>query len=293
MVLFIETSKLLVEVLPKVGGKVAQIRYRPLDYDLLIPPQRPYRTIPHAGDWLAHDTSGMDDCFPNIAAGQYPGDSEPSIMLPDLGEWTHGSWDVLDADQNVITMRRRGRSLPYLAYKTIKAANDDTLEFSYRVENQGRIPMRYMWSAHPLIRVPEEYRLIVPGEGVTFRTFPADGAVYSWPNWKGVNLGCDWITAGSTLKVFLTGLREGRCALQMPHCTIQFTFPWSTTPVLGIWLNNHGFPLERDRAFRCIAVEPCTSPTDLLDDLDDTAYPSILARGTAEWSFQLRILPAR
>lgn len=190
-------------------------------------------------------------------------------------------------------MRRRGHSLPYLAYKTIKVANDDTLEFSYRVENHGEVPMRYIWSAHPLIRVPEEFRLDVPGEGITFRTFPSDRTVYSWPIWKGVDVGCHWISARSNLKVFLTGLRDGWCALRIPQCTIEFTFSCSTTPVLGIWFNNCGFPADGDRAFRCIAVEPCTSATDLLDDLDASAYPSIPAGGTSAWSFHLRVLPAR
>ena len=68
----IESSQLTVEVLPEVGGKIAQIRDKGSLYEFLIPAQTPYRTIPSDGDWTQCDTSGMDDCFPNVAAGDYP-----------------------------------------------------------------------------------------------------------------------------------------------------------------------------------------------------------------------------
>ena len=69
--LLIQSSLLEVEILPEVG-EVGQIRDRESGYELLITPQKPYRTIPEDGNWTEYDTSGMDDCFPNIAAGPYP-----------------------------------------------------------------------------------------------------------------------------------------------------------------------------------------------------------------------------
>jgi hypothetical protein len=233
----------------------------------------------------------MDDCFPNVAAGYYPGEGYANVLLPDLGEWTHGSWDVLTADPTAITMERRGDRLAYLAQKTLRVVDETTLMFSYRVENHGSFPIRYLWSAHPLIAVPNNYRLIVPGDEITFSTFPADGQSYRWPRRGETDLACEWIPGRTSLKVFLSGLQDGWCELQMPEYTIRLTFSLATTPVLGIWFNNYGFPSRSANPFRCIAVEPCTSPSDLLDDCDAAAYPVLSAGGAASWVLRMQIAP--
>ena len=83
----IESSALVVEVMPEVGGKVAQIRDKSTLWNFLVPAQKPCRTIPLDGDWLKYDTSGMDDCFPNVAAGYYPGAPWTNLRLP---TWAYG-----------------------------------------------------------------------------------------------------------------------------------------------------------------------------------------------------------
>lgn len=285
----LESSALLVTVLPEVGGKVGQIHDKASGCDLLVPPQRPYHTIPVDGDWLKHDTSGMDDCFPNVAAGIYPDVPWAATHLPDLGEWTHSVWNITTADAREIVIEATGSALPYLATKKIRFVDEQTLEFSYQVENRGQFPIRYLWSAHPLISVPCEFGLeMAPGD-LTFRLFPGDGEVWAWPTFKSTTLSSEWIPHGADLKVFVTGLTEGWCALRLPAHSLRFSFDLCTLPVVGIWFNNYGFPAGSDRPFRCIAVEPCTSPSDLLDELDPAAYPSIAVDGIAQWSMQLSV----
>lgn len=287
----IESSVLLAEVLPEVGGKVGQIRHKPSQNNLLVPPQKPYRTIPHDGDWLQYDTSGMDDCFPNIAAGRYPDGPWASMQLHDLGEWTHGWWKVAQVRQNEVVMTRSGTVLPYVARKTVRFADESTLEFLYRVENRGEFPIRYMWSAHPLVSVHGQYALKLPPGKLSFRIFASDGEMHTWPLWGSTDLSHDWIPTCTSLKVFIIGLHEGWCELQLPEHTLRFTFDLSSTPIVGIWFNNLGFPAQGDHPFRCIAVEPCTSPSDLLDELPTTAYPTIAAGDTAQWSMRLQVIP--
>lgn len=285
----LRSSSLLVNVLPEVGGKVAQIRDLPSGHDLLVPPQRPYRTVPLDGDWLQHDTSGMDDCFPNVAQGFYPQSPWTSICLPDLGEWTHGAWDVAEAESTTIVLERSGSALPYFAQKTIHLIGERTLEFAYVVENRGESALRYLWSAHPLVHTPDSFQLELPPGPVNYRTFPPDGVVYHWPDFHGVDLSRQWIERGTNLKIFLTGLAEGWCALHLPAHTLRFTFDLESVPILGLWLNNHGFP-SGEETFRCIALEPCTSASDLLDDLVPSAYPVILPGERAHWTLRLEIL---
>jgi hypothetical protein len=285
----LQSSALQVDVLPEVGGKVGQIRHKLSGRDLLIPPQRPYRTIPIDGDWLKYDLSGMDDCFPNVAGGAYPAPPLTSAKLTDLGEWTHSEWNVRHMEPARLVMERTGNTLPYFAVKTIRFADQQTLEFSYSVENRGTFPLRYIWSAHPLIAVQESFRLRLPAGPLSFRLFPPTESVYSWPLYQGTDISTQWIPLGTTLKTFITGLTEGWCALELPEHNLRFSFDTQAVPVVGIWINNFGFPRDHGRPFRCIAIEPCTSPSDLLDHLDPNAYSRIAPGSIAEWSMRLTV----
>jgi hypothetical protein len=287
----IESSALIVEVLPEVGGKIAQIRDKSTLWNFLIPAQRPYRTIPFDGDWLKHDTSGMDDCFPNVAADYYPEPPWTALQLPDLGLWTHGTWEVAKTSISEVVMEKAGKDLPYFATKTIRFLDDRTLQFYYRLENCGETALRYLWSAHPLFAVPDTYEILLPEGALTYQIFPRESGVHPWPKFNHTSLSSEWIAQGKTLKLFIEGLREGWCALRLPAYTLRFSFDLSTVPVVGLWFNNYGFPADGSRTFRCIAVEPCTSASDLLNDLDPGAYPRIAAGGAAQWSIQLSILP--
>lgn len=287
--ILLESAELTAEVLPETGGKIGQIHWKAGGRDILVPPQRPYRTIPTEESWLDYDTSGMDDCFPNIAAGTYPLPPYEMLTLPDLGEWTHGSWEVLDSGPRAVRMRRTGDRLPYTAWKEIKFAGEDTLQFHYRVENDGPSPLRYMWSAHPLLHVEGNYRLAVPGNKLTYCTFPPDGTTHLWPLREGIDLSCKWIPQGTNLKIFLSGLEEGWCALLLPEYTVRFRFSLDTTPVVGVWFNNDGFPVGSDTPFRCVALEPCTSPSDLLEDCEIAAYPVLPPGGFATWGLEMQV----
>lgn len=288
----IESSTLAVDVLPEIGGKIGQIRDKSSGREFLIAPRKPYRTIPLDGDWLQHDTSGMDDCFPNIAAGPYPLDSWGEIQLPDLGEWTHGSWDVIESGEGLAVLERAGSALPYFARKTIRFVDEGVLELSYRVENRGAAPLRYMWSAHPLIAVDGPYELGLPPGELAYRTFPNDGNLRTWPHLDSLDLSREWIAQGQSLKIFISGITAGWCELRLPEHTLRFTFDERATPVVGVWFNNLGFPSGAGAPFRCVAVEPCTSTSDLLDELPAGAYPSIGPGGLAEWSLRLEISAA-
>jgi hypothetical protein len=284
-----ESSVLAVELLPEVGGKIGQIREKRTGRALLVAPQKPYRTIPAGGNWLEHDTSGMDDCFPNIAAGPYPWAPWAGTPLPDLGEWVQDSWHLASAGAREAVLERSGRLLPYRARKTVRFANERTLELCYRVDNDGPAALRYMWAAHPLIAAGEEFELLLPEGEKTFRTFPWDGRIHRWPRFSSTDLERQWVARGSTLKVFVMGLREGWCELRLAGCTLRFTFDIGATPVVGVWYNHLGFPGGGAAPFRCIAVEPCTSPSDLLDELEAGAYPAIQAGGRAEWWVRLEV----
>ncbi len=289
--MMIDSSALEVHIRPEVGGKIAQIVDLRSGKSILVPPLKPCATIPPGACWLDYDLSGMDDCFPNIAPGPYPGNRWTGTPLPDHGEWVYGAWRVEAATAKAISLQRAGIALPYSARKTVRLIHEDTIRIDYKVENNGDVPLMYLWAAHPLILVDElGYYLTLPKGSNRVRTL-TESIEYQWPSVRGIDVSCNWIAAGSSLKLFLLDLTEGWCELGLSHCTLRFEFDLVATPRLGIWFNNFGFPPHPQNSFRCIAIEPCTSASDKLDDFAMDIYPTIQAGCTAAWAITLKVGP--
>jgi hypothetical protein len=288
LTLLIESSALQVYISPEVGGKITQIVDRRSGEAILVPPSKPYATIPAGACWLDYDLSGMDDCFPNIAPGPYPGRGRTGTPLPDHGEWVYGAWKVEAATGEATRLQRTSTTLPYSARKTVRLIRDDSIQIDYEVENIGDVALTYLWAAHPLILVKDRYRLTLP-KGTTRARTLTRSLPFEWPAFDGVDLSFQWIPAGQSLKLFLLDLTEGWCELALAFCTLRFEFDLVTTPRLGIWLNNFGFPPHPQKAFRCIAIEPCTSASDRLDDDAADTYPTIFAGDIAAWTITLKV----
>ena len=278
------SALLEVEVLPTVGAKIGQVRDLRDGRLWLVQPQAPYKTLQHGTRWTEYDTSGMDDCFPSVDECAYRLPPWEGTSLPQLGEWVYGSWDVASHSNDAIALSRLGRALPYFAHKSVSVVSD-VVRVSYCVENRGDAPLEYIWSAHPLLNAGSDFHLQLPSGDLSFVTYPPDGQVYRWPWYGDVDLSRNWIERGRTLKIFVLGLAQGRCDLRLDDKAVQFEFDLSP-PILGIWFNHFGFPKEGRRPFRCIAIEPCTSPTDVLDDRH--AHRLLEPGADHRWSMTIR-----
>ena len=284
MPIVIRSECLAVTLLPEVGGKVSQIEDTCSKTSLLIGAHSAYVQIPHGHQWSDYDTSGMDDCFPNVAPDAYPYCPWVGRQLPQLGEWVYGGWNVTSASRKEVTIEREGSLLPYHACKTLRFTDPRTLLITYLVDNLSDFPLRYLWSAHPLLALNDKFHVKLPEGEKYFRTFPFDGTRYCWPIYDSTDLSLEWIGSGRTLKVFVEGLAEGWCELQSSEYRVRFSFDLISHPCVGLWFNNYGFPRAGQYpAFRCVALEPCTSPTDSLADLGSSSYPVIGARDKGSW----------
>lgn len=286
--LVLKSSRIEVTLLPEIGGKVRQIVDRKTGDPLLVSPTKPYQQIPPGSLWTDYDTSGMDDCFPNIEPGSYPFPGLKGQQLFQMGEWVYGEWKVSEPGNEIVVLERKGIRFNYLARKTYSFAEPDTLEIQYEVQSFMDSPFRYLWSAHPLFVVEDEFELQLPNEGINFKVFPGPGEDHPWPTYKSTDLSHQWIPRGRTLKTFLIGLTEGQCRLKLSNHTMTITFNLETTPILGVWLNNFGFP-RPGNPFRCIAIEPCTTASDSLAQLAAGAYPLIEPNQSSRWWVKIRI----
>src|SRR3954470_15956569 len=134
--MYLRSRSLEVEVLLDVGAKIAQIRDLRDGRLWLVRPQSPYRTLQKGTDWTDYDTSGMDDCFPNVEVCTYPFPPWKGESLPQLGEWVYGSWDVVSDSAREVTLTRSGNKLPDRATKVVGIV-DNAVSVAYRLENPG------------------------------------------------------------------------------------------------------------------------------------------------------------
>src|SRR5512146_957754 len=179
--LVLRSSRLEVALLPEIGGKVRQIVDRKTGAPLLVSPTKAFKHIPPGSLWTDYDTSGMDDCFPNIEPGLYPFPGLKGQQLFQMGEWVYGAWNVSQTGDESIVLERKGIRFNYLARKTYRLVDSDTLEIQYEVRNLADSPFRYLWSAHPLFAVEDEFELQLPNDGIHFKVFPGPGEYRPWP----------------------------------------------------------------------------------------------------------------
>ena len=274
-------------MLPGIGGKVRQIVDRKTGNPLLVSSTKPYQQIPPGSLWTDFDTSGMDDCFPNIEPGSYPFPHLKGEQLFQMGEWVYGAWDVAWADNETVVLERKGIRFDYLARKTFRLLEPDILEIQYEVQNLMELPFRHLWSAHPLFAVKDEFELQLPNDEIDFKVFPGSGESRPWPTYNSTDLSHQWIPHGRTLKTFLIGLKDGQCRLKLPDKTISISFDLKTTSILGVWFNNFGFP-KAGNPFRCIAIEPCTTASDSLEQLEANAYPLLEPHKSSRWWLKIQ-----
>ncbi|NLF02554.1 MAG: hypothetical protein GX601_16425 [Anaerolineales bacterium] len=287
-------------ILPEVGAKIASLVCKETGEELLFRnPDRPFRRPDYGGAFDAYDYSGFDDCFPNIAAGPYPGYPWDGIPLPDHGElWTlPWNWEFTDGE---LHLWAHGVRLPYRFDRWL-ASRGDTLELRYQVTNLAPFDIRALYAAHCLFAVQPDTRILLP-DGVRVRVdWSKDSRLgtvcdaHAWPTTQdthGNPVDLSLIRSGelgTADKVYTTRLDEGWCALHHPATGryMAFTFSPAELPYVGVWINQGGWPLQGQPCFHA-ALEPCTGFPDRLDiAVPRNEAGTVPARGSCSWRLRL------
>ena len=100
----------------------------------------------------------------------------------------------------------------------------------------------------------------------------SQGTQHSWPRTAtGSGDATDLSLVGTAAeqvgdKLFTGALSEAWCTLQRARLglEIHMTFDQRFARYLGVWLSYGGWPADRDSKQFCVALEPCTAPTDSL-----------------------------
>jgi hypothetical protein len=155
-------------LIPELGGKISSLRdLRSGREWLWRHPRMAYRRVSHGSSYITEaDTGGWDECFPTVAPCPYPAPPWAGAALQDHGElWSQAAQlDVMESAGSVaLRTRWRGVALPYTFERTITlTAGAARLHFEYAASSHADAPIRFIWSAHPLLAIEPGMQLLLP-----------------------------------------------------------------------------------------------------------------------------------
>lgn len=301
--LILANECLRVEIIPAMGGKIASIQVLPEKQELLQQPLRPYGPRTRSMPFDQGEASGYDECVPSVSGCEIHGPAG-SVSIPDHGDFWRLPFTVIVADERRATLEATGFSLPLRFQKSIHLA-EGLLRLSYELENVGTEPIRYLWSAHPGFAVqagdhvvlPDSLREVAVEWSAGGRLGP-QGTRLGWPRADTATNGLTDLslvgTGGQPVgdKLFAMAPTEGWCALHRQKIgrRIEMRFDPQQAPYLGIWLSYEGWPGDQAAKQFCVALEPCTAPTDSLAVAIEKDWATPLApRATDRWQVELQV----
>jgi hypothetical protein len=300
--LSLENDFLRVQILPEFGGKIVSLRSARTGEEFLLPPLNRYAHVAPLADFSASDGGGFDECLPSVAncesfAGQ------PAV--PDHGDLWRVPW-LVDSEDNAIVLHVDATSRP-LRLTRRATLQDATLVLEYDLVNLSDAPTSWLWSAHPLLRVTEGDRIVLPEEieRVTVeysagRLFERDSSIV-WPTAQsllGVAIDLSRVTAKDGLtahKLFARVRKSGWGALYREEIRqgILVRFDPRALPFLGLWICSGAWPAIGVERQYTVALEPTTSNTDSLASAERNGTSRILdAQEHFRWRLDFQLIGA-
>ena len=275
----LENANIRIEVAPALGGKFLSLRSKRTSTEWLLPPLRAYTEAKSTGGFEGWDGGGFDECLPTVA---------PTRTAQDHGEvWRHAWHEETAADSVLLRTTALGGALAFERRAHLEGAS---LVLDYVVENRNDRPQSLLYSAHPLLRVEQGDRILLPAavcdvvvEGSAGDRVGHRGDRIAWPQVKaGQSLAGDDLSVvgppdGSQAdKLFAGPVADGWCALVRPSLEegIELTFTSDVLPYLGVWICRAAWPEAGTEKQYTVAFEPTGALHDSLADAerDGTAW---------------------
>ncbi|PKD44034.1 hypothetical protein [Rhodohalobacter barkolensis] len=297
-------SRLIVTVLPEMGGKISGIVRRKSGTQFLHQTDENYQNVElpaYGQEFQPPYAAGFDDCFPTVSSCSILLNGE-TIDLPDHGELWTSQWEVEQLGPGV-KLTTYGKKQNYRFTKWIHL-DGETLTIRYRVENFSNSTIPFIWSSHPLLNVDPEDELILPPEinevlvdGMTEKEIGKFGDRLSWQGLKSEILPYDLSIvqpkeAGFAGKFFSNRLQNGLAGIYRKQTdeSLLFRFDTAEIPYLGIWLCYGGWPEDLDEKDLTVALEPCIGrPDSLKKAMEWGENQDIEPSKQREWSLEISI----
>ncbi|MCF7838519.1 MAG: hypothetical protein K9N49_07795 [Candidatus Marinimicrobia bacterium] len=243
---------------PADGARLSRLAWR--GRDLLTAAPRAFRPPDRdLGRYETRPVFGYDDCFPTVDPCDYPG---RSWTVPDHGECCWLPWEV-ETRPDGLCCTVASRALP-VTFERRLICGPDTLDWRFRLVNQGAAPLPFLHVMHALMPPGEIEQLELPDAAALWDEIA--GAPAAAPP-QGAAVARALLTApgGAVHMWILRTVTAGRVTLKLRDgLTLTLTFPADLFPTLGIWWNRRGYPEADDRARDECAFEPLAAPTSSL-----------------------------
>lgn len=278
----VENRLLRLAILPMLGGKIVSLIRLESGHEYFLQPpdpERAYRSRSYGDRFEVYETSGFDECVPTIAECRYPEGPFLGSGLPDHGD----VWYLPAAAEiagNRIRLTTDLISLPIRFSKTVQL-HENTVRLEYEATNMHSSTLKFVWSAHPLLRVEPGAEIVLPKEVKELEVgwsaherLGKSGDRCCWPQTREqsgriVDLNrIDSPSVGTADKLFTSRLSEGFCSMFLPRSEecITFRFGPGLVPYVGIWICQGGWPMSRVDKHFTAALEPCNGRPDSLQE---------------------------
>ena len=284
--LVLENDTLRVLIDPEAGGKIRSFFSKPSRTEWFYTDTR----TRHVGTGYSdHDISGFDECFPTVLPCTYPEGRRKGMTMEDHGLLWQQPWQV-NVEREQVRMICEAPSIQCRFERTCRLEAPASLRLDYRINHDGREPLGFVYSAHPLLRASAQTQWIFPEELKTVFVYLTgnvpkltDQTWIDWPPPEEMGLIGPLSThRGSFAKLFSQKLTTGQAAIRHDETgeTLRFEFDTRTLPYMGIFAMQ-GYDKQPDGYFKSqllIAIEPTTS---IGDDLQTALATGTLKRISA------------
>ncbi len=290
----LENRRLRAVMLPGLGGKIISLVDKAADVELLWRNERvPVRPVPFGSGYDDVFLGGWDELFPN---------DEPEVLageaMPDHGELWSLPWTITDlvegADEVAVELTVRGPISATSVTKRLALGSGPDLRTDYRVTNEGRRDLPFLWKSHIAVRLQRDTTVALAARDVLVHEFGVPrvrptGGSFTWPTAVVDGVEHDFRrlpdTADGGICEFLivTSLEEGRCGVEHPRAGTGLTLEWDAADLPSCWtFASYGGGW---RGLDVLVLEPCTGyPLSVLDGVADGTHQVLPSGATKAWS---------
>ncbi len=269
-----------VTILPRIGGKIASFYLIEKDFELLYQnPDDLYKEAQVGDDFGDYDTSGFDDCFPNIDSSieNLALDKESNlykkVIYPDHGELWSSRFDyhIPDKTSESVELTYTSKMLSYTFRKSV-TLKENHLMISYAITNHNQVALHGFYTVHCLAKCEESMEIDL-GSDVHEIINVSDskylgkvGTLHSYPitrDTKGNTYPLNQIfpqSAKKYEKYYATSkIKSGLCSLYYPSSDVLFSIKYDPIkfPYIGFWVTEGGYKYS----YNC-ALEPSSGYYD-------------------------------
>ncbi len=301
----LNTGAVSLSMIPALGGKIASLRDLRTGREWLWRnPRMPYKqTRPGASYVREADTGGWDECFPTVAPCKYPSPPWTGATLQDHGElWSQAvAIEVRRVGGDVVLRSLwQGLALPYRFERTLSISPGTArLHMAYEASNDSGEPIRFIWSAHPLLAIEPGMELQMP-PSARFNcasSFPPDlfdqDKNVRFPLTTGGLSTSSLPPAGFriALKLWSDPLQEGWAVMRARDGELRMRWQSGELRQLASWINLGAWAGDEGEPYYNLGLEPCIGAQDSLTDAVDkfNLAGTIPPRGSRTWALDVEL----